>query len=125
MPRRLTRCPLPRLPGRKGSLDQAAVGLSLFLRDHCPNGDLVAWLDAEFTAADPGRTVEAPRRAAALREALLTPLVTIPGVSRKVWSLALATVLLGSARARPTAVLREQWMAAGLGLIVVDSLVHA
>ena len=125
MPRRLARCPLPRLPGRKGSLNRAAVGLSLFIRDHCPDGDLIAWLDRQLTAAAPGGAVDAPVRAAAFREALLIPLNVIPGVSRKVWSLALATLLLGAARGRPTPALRERWQTAGLGLIVVDSLVHA
>ena len=123
-PRRLARCPLPRLPLRKGSLNQAAFGLYLFIRDHCPGGDFVAWLDAQLAAADIGASANPSLRAAMLREGLLAPLVVVPGVSRKVWSLALATLLLGTAQTRPTRVLRERWTAAGSGLIVVDTLVH-
>lgn len=123
-PHRLARCPLPRLPLRKGSLNQAAFGLYIFIRDHCPGGDFVAWLDAQLAAADIGARADPSVRAGALRECLLAPLVVVPGVSRKVWSLALATLLLGTAHTRPTRVLRERWIAAGSGLIVVDTLVH-
>lgn len=47
----LTACRLPTHPLRKGSLNQAAYALYLFLRDEC-RGDLVAWIDNQLAAAD-------------------------------------------------------------------------
>ncbi|WP_407530377.1 hypothetical protein [Methylobacterium oryzisoli] len=107
-------CPLPRHPLRKGSLNQAAYALYLFLKDGC-RGDLVAWIDAQLAAADwPG----APDRAQRMREALLRPLAGVHGFGPKVASMALSDLLLG------TDPKREHWLTTGAGLIVVDTLVH-
>src|SRR4029077_16199070 len=57
-------------------------------------------------------------RAAALRATLLQPIVQISGVSNKVASMALATLLLAGDRRRPL------WIEAGGVLIAIDTLVH-
>jgi hypothetical protein len=109
-------CVVPRLPLRKGILNQGAVSLFLFIRDVC-DGDLVGWLDDRLAAADhDGSIIE---RAAAMRSALLEPLKSIPGVSDKVLGMALADLLLG---ADPQ---RHRWIATGASMIVIDTLVHA
>ena len=109
-------CPLPRLPARKGALNQAAIALKLFIRDCC-DGDIVAWIDSRLAAADPGRGVAC--RAAAMRAAVIEPLVNVPGTGWKVWSIILAELLLGGD------VDRERWMTSGASFVAVDSLVHA
>ena len=107
-------CPVPRHDLRNGRLNQTAYSLALFLRDVC-DGDFVAWLDRRLLAADvPG----GPDRAPALRSAVLEPLSGIYGVSAKVWSMALADLLLAGDPGR------ERWRAAGAGMIAVDTLVH-
>ncbi|WP_407522715.1 hypothetical protein [Methylobacterium oryzisoli] len=107
-------CPLPTHPLRKGSLNQAAYALYLFLRDEC-RGDLVAWIDAQLAAADqPG----AHNRVRRMREALLRPLARVHGLGPKVASMALSDLLLG------TDPKRERWLTTGASLIVVDTLVH-
>ena len=114
-PGHLGRCPLPRHPLRKGNLNVAAYGLFLFIRDVC-GADLVRWIDARLAAADPGQG--APSRAAAMRAALLDPLVNVPGIGRKLWSMALAELLLVGDPAR------ERWVTTGASMIAVDTLVH-
>ena len=115
-PRHLSRCPLPRLKLRKGGLNQAAFSLALFIRDVC-GGDLVGWLDARLAGADPG--VGAPMRAAALGMAVIAPLSAVAGIGPKLWSMMLGELLLVGGPGR------ERWVAAGAGMIAVDSLVHA
>ena len=110
----LASCPLPRPPLRKGSLNQAAFALFLFIRDVC-GGDLVGWLDQRLAEADPG--LEAPDRGARLRNAVLEPLTHVYGIGPKVWAMMLADLLLG---ADPD---RERWVTAGAWMIAVDSLV--
>ncbi len=107
-------CPVPRHDLRNGRLNQTAYSLALFLRDVC-DGDLVGWLDARLLAAD---GPSGPDRASALRTAVLEPLSGIYGVSAKVWSMALADLLLAGDPGR------ERWLAAGAGMIAVDTLVH-
>ena len=96
-PEHLPRCPLPLHPLRKGSLNQAAYSLFLFIRDVC-DGNLIAWIDGRLAAVDPGP--DAPDRGARMRKALLEPLDHIYGVSDKLWSMALADLLLGGDPAR-------------------------
>ncbi|WP_407530281.1 hypothetical protein [Methylobacterium oryzisoli] len=113
-PEHLPGCPLPTHPLRKGSLNQAAYALYLFMRDEC-RGDLVAWIDAQLAAADqPGALDRAQR----MREALLRPLAGVHGFGPKVASMAFAELLLG------TDPKRERWLSVGSSLIVVDTLVH-
>ena len=105
--------PLPRL--RKGSLNQAAYSLALFIRDVC-TGDFVGWIDKRLAEADPGPG--APERGPLMRKAVLRPLCEIYGIGPKLWAMMLADLLLG---ADPN---RERWMTAGSWMIAVDSLVH-
>lgn len=114
-PRHLARCPLPCLPLRKGGLNVASFGLALFIRD-VADGDLVGWTDDILQAADPG--VHAANRAAAMRTALLEPLVRIPNTGPKLWSMMLAELLLAGDPAR------ERWVTAGASFVAVDSLIH-
>ena len=61
-PDHLPRCPLPSHPLRKGSLNQAAYSLFLFVRDVC-HSDLVGWIDERLAGADePGAPDRATRR---------------------------------------------------------------
>ena len=112
----LPMCPLPRVPARKGALNQAAFGLALFIRDVC-SGDIVAWIDERLALHDPGQNESA--RGPLIRSALLDPLINIAGTGPKVWSMILAELLLG---ADPQ---RERWVATGASFVAVDSLVHA
>jgi hypothetical protein len=50
--------------------------------------------------------------------ALLEPLSHIHGIGDKVWSMALADLLLGSDPGR------ERWVATGAAMVVIDSLMH-
>lgn len=109
-------CVLPRLPARKGGLNQAAFGLALFIRDIC-DGDLVGWIDGRLAVADPG--VGVALRGVTMREALLKPLTNIVGTGAKVWSMILAELLLGGDPER------ERWTTTGASFIAIDSLVHA
>jgi len=108
-------CTLPQHPTRKGSLIRAAYALFLFIRDVC-DGDFVGWIDQRLAAADPG--IGAPNRAVQMGAALLDPLRNIIGIGDKVWSMALADLLLAG---DPT---RERWVTTGAGMVVIDSLLH-
>jgi hypothetical protein len=108
-------CPLPRHPTRKGSLIQAAYALHLFVRDIC-NDDLIGWIDRRLAAADPAP--EAPDRGERMGAALLEPLGQIYGIGSKIWSMALADLLLGADPAR------ERWVATGAAMVVIDTLMH-
>ena len=114
-PSHIARCPLPQHPARKGSLIQAAYALFFFIRD-VSGGDLIGWIDHRLAEADPG--VGSPHRAAIMGSALLEPLTNIHGIGEKVWSLALADLLLAADPAR------ERWVTTGAGMVVVDTLLH-
>ncbi|MBB3952355.1 hypothetical protein [Aureimonas jatrophae] len=114
-PRHIVGCPLPEHPARKGSLIQAAYALFFFLRDVCA-GDLVGWIDQRLAEADPGRG--ASDRAVRMGAALLDPLRGITGIGSKVWSMALADLLLAAD------LNRERWVATGAGMVVIDTLLH-
>jgi len=108
-------CPLPTHDLRNGSLNQAAYSLHFFLRDVAA-GDIVRWIDKQLRSAD---RPFAPNRAQLLCNALLEPLSHVHGVSYKVLSMSLASLLLaGDPR-------RTRWVIAGAAMIVVDTLVHA
>jgi len=114
-PEHLPQCPLPSHPLRKGSLNQAAYSLFLFIRDVC-DGDLVTWIDQQLVDAGPG--LDAADCGARMGSALLEPLRNVHGVSDKVLSMALAELLLGG---DPD---RERWVATGASMIAIDTLVH-
>lgn len=114
-PQQLAACPVPKASLRKGSLNQAAYSLTLFIRDVC-DGDFVGWVDTRLAQADPG--LGHPDRGPSLRAAVLDPLCEIHGIGPKLWAMILADLLLG---ADPN---RERWVTAGTWMIAVDSLVH-
>jgi hypothetical protein len=114
-PRRFPACSLPRHPARKGSLIQAAHALFLFVRDVC-GGDLISWIDGRLADADLG--FGAPNRARVMGAALVEPLSHVYGIGPKVWSMALADILLAADFDR------ERWVTTGAGMVVVDSLLH-
>ena len=114
-PEHIDGCPVPRLPLRKGALNEAAYALALFVRD-VTGDDFVGWIDSRLAAHDPGH--DAPDRSARMRVALLEPLSQIRGFGPKIWAMILADLLLA---ADPT---RERWTTTGASMIAVDSLVH-
>jgi hypothetical protein len=103
-------CGLPDFPLRNGRLNQTAVSLYLFIRD-IAEGDLVGWVDAtlvENSARPPGERVSA----------LLEPMRHIFGVSDKVLSMLLSSMLLGTGKRR------RLWFETGASFVAVDTLVH-
>ena len=113
-PSYLRRCPVPRLPLRKGALNQLAFALYFFIRDRC-GGDVVGFIDDALAAADVGGTED---RHAAMRAAVLEPFAEVHGVSAKLVNMMLATLLLAGGPERP------RWFDTGRTMIAVDSLVH-
>jgi hypothetical protein len=107
-------CPLPTHDLRNGRLNQAAYSLFLFMRD-VAGDDFVGWIDQRLASA---QLPCAPDRTMRLREALIEPLSHVHGVSNKVLSMALASLLLAG---DPQRVL---WAQAGAVMIAVDTLVH-
>ncbi len=108
-PNHIASCPLPTHRLRNGHLNQIAYRLALFIRD-VADDDLVAWIDQRLAqgverSADPGK-------------ALIEPLRNVYGISDKVLALGLSDILIGAADVRPA------WLAIGVQLIAVDTLVH-
>jgi hypothetical protein len=108
-------CSLPKHNLRNGSLNQSAYSLYLFMRD-VSGGDIVSWLDRRLAAADRPRF---RNRSRILCDAVLEPLSHVYGLSYKVLSMTLASLLLAGDQGR------ERWVCAGAGFIAVDTLVHA
>lgn len=104
--------PVSRLPLRRGLLNEQAVSLYLLIVDRC-DGDLVGHIDVTVDIAweegDP-TTIG--------REALIALLASVRGVSRKVASMMLATLLASADASRP------RWHAIGRTMVAIDSLVH-
>jgi hypothetical protein len=107
-------CPVPRPRLRNGRLNQTAYSLFLFVRD-IMGGDLIGWIDGRLeAAAGPSATdLEATRQ-----EALLGPLRNVYGVSDKVLTMALSSLLIGARHQRPI------WFETGKAMIAIDTLVH-
>jgi len=112
-PDHIAGCPLPAHRLRNGRLNQTAFSLFLFIRD-IADGDLVGWLDQRLAEAD---DPTAPGRLARLRQAVLEPLGHVYGVSDKVLSMTLSSLLLGAGRG-------PRWLQVGGSMIAVDTLVH-
>jgi hypothetical protein len=94
-PEHIDTCPLPSHRLRNGRLNQMAYSLFLFIRD-IADGDLVGWIDRQFQAADDPAS---PNRLARLRESLLGPLREVYGVSDKVLTMTLSSILLAALQA--------------------------
>jgi hypothetical protein len=108
------RCPLPKHRLRNGRLNQTAYSFFLFVRD-VMDADLVNWIDWQlslFAAAQVNDSIVTSR------EALLSPLRRVFGVSDKVLSMALSTLLFAGQPAR------THWHETGASMIAVDTLVH-
>lgn len=104
-------CAVPKQPLRNGRLNQLAFSLFFFIRD-VAHDDLVEFLKASISTIP---TDASPRE---VHQILVTPWRAIYGVSDKVATMALSTLLLCAPRSWPN------WHSAGRNLIVVDSLVH-
>ncbi len=113
-PDHISRCPLPTHDLRNGRLNQTAYALYLFIRD-IADGDLIGWIDERLQAANnpPG-----PDRLARMRDAVIAPLREVYGVSDKVLTMALSSVLLGAPKGM------RLWHEVGASMIVIDTLVH-
>jgi hypothetical protein len=99
---------------RTGRLNQTAYALYLFIRD-IAGGDLIGWIDQRLQAAN---TQMGPDRLARMRAALIEPLREIFGVSDKVLTMALSSILLGA----PNKL--RLWREVGASMIAIDTLVH-
>ena len=113
-PDHISRCPLPTHDLRNGRLNQTAYSLYLFIRD-IAEGDLIGWIDQRLHAAN---SPAGPDRLARLRDALIAPLREIYGVSDKVLTMALSSVLLGAPKKL------RLWREVGASMIAIDTLVH-
>lgn len=108
---KLDGCPLPQLPLRNGKLNQTAFSLYFFIRD-VAGGDLVSFIDRQI---DEIPIQASPRE---VHQSLVPAWKAIFGVSEKVISMALTTLLLSAPNNK------ARWKDAGRSLVVVDSLVH-
>jgi hypothetical protein len=113
-PDHISRCPLPTHDLRNGHLNQIAYSLYLFIRD-IADGDLIGWIDQRLQAAN---SPAGPARLARMRDALITPLREIYGVSDKVLTMALSSILLGAPKKL------RLWHEVGASMIAIDTLVH-
>ena len=113
-PDHIPACPLPRHPLRNGRLNQTAYSLFLFIRD-IAGGDLVQWIDDQLREYESQPTAD---QIAAMRASLVEPLREIYGVSDKVITMAVSSLLIG-AGAR-----RHVWFETGARFVVIDTLVH-
>jgi hypothetical protein len=107
-------CPVPRPRLRNGRLNQTAYSLFLFVRD-IAESDLVGWIDSQMEAAAGSSSIDLD---AARQESLLGPLRNVYGVSDKVLTMALSTLLIGARNQRPI------WFETGKAMIAIDTLVH-
>jgi hypothetical protein len=113
-PNHMAACPLPVHTLRNGRLNQTAYSLFMFIRD-IANGDLVQWIDDQLVACS---HLSGSERATAGRACLVEPLREVYGVSDKVVSMAMASLLLGAGARRPS------WFDIGTTFVVIDTLVH-
>jgi hypothetical protein len=113
-PDHIARCPLPTHDLRNGHINQTAYSLYLFIRD-IADGDLVGWMDQRLQAAS---SPAGPARLARMRDTLIAPLREIHGVSNKVLTMALSSLLLGAPKRM------RLWHEVGASMIAIDTLVH-
>jgi hypothetical protein len=113
-PDHIDACPVPRPRLRNGRLNQTAYSFFLFVRD-TTGGDLIGWIDNQLGAAV-GSSV--PHLEAVKHEALIGPLRNVYGVSDKVLTMALSSLLIGARGQRPV------WFETGKVMMAIDTLVH-
>jgi len=113
-PDHIEACPVPRPRLRNGRLNQTAYSLFLFVRD-IAGGDLVGWIDSQLEAAAGSSAADLE---AARQEALIGPLRNVYGVSDKVLTMALSSLLIGARGRRPV------WFETGKAMMAIDTLVH-
>jgi len=113
-PEHIHRCPLPKHNLRNGRLNQTAHSLFLFIRD-VTDGDLVGWIDGQLQGSD---SLPGSDRLARLRASLIEPLREVYGVSDKVLTMALSSILLGAPKSM------SLWIEVGASTIAIDTLVH-
>ncbi|WP_197090896.1 hypothetical protein [Bradyrhizobium sp. LTSP849] len=108
-PEHIERCPLPNHKLRNGRLNQTAYSFFLFVRD-IANNDLVGWINHQLT--------EQPSLSPTYQDPLIAPLRHVYGISDKILSMTLSSILLGASSGRP------HWFQAGVDMIAIDTLVH-
>lgn len=113
-PQHISACPLPRHNLRNGHLNQAAYSLFLFIRDLTDN-KLVDWISAQILKFESSNSLQSRKQQV---EALIAPLQQVYGISDKVLSVALSTLLLAAPKAW------KHWNDAGCNMIAIDTLVH-
>ena len=113
-PDHIDTCPVPRPRLRNGRLNQTAYSLFLFVRD-IAGGDLIGWIDSQLEAATGSSVADLE---AARQEALIGPLRSVYGVSDKVLTMALSSLLIGARNHRPV------WFETGRVMVAIDTLVH-
>lgn len=113
-PDHISGCPLPTHDLRNGRLNQTAYCLYLFIRD-IADGDLIGWIDQRLQAAN---SLAGPDRLPRMRVAFILPLREIYGVSDKVLTMALSSLLLGAPNRM------RLWREVGASMIAIDTLVH-
>jgi hypothetical protein len=105
-PEHIETCPLPRYRLRNGRLNQTAYSFFLFVRD-IAGGDFVGWIDRQLASnPDTGQ------------EALIGPLRHVYGLSDKILTMTLSTLLVAALKIKP------KWFEVGTGMIAIDTLVH-
>jgi hypothetical protein len=110
-PEHIDACPVPLHRLRNGRLNQTAYSFFLFVRD-IARGDIVGWIDNQVeNSAEP--EIDVPDS-----EPLVGPLRHVFGVSDKVLTMALSSLLLGVPDGRPL------WFETGTAMIAIDTLVH-
>ncbi len=113
-PDHIDACPLPSHQLRNGRLNQMAYSLFLFIRD-IADGDLVGWIERQFRVADDPASAN---RVVQLREAVIGPLREVFGVSDKVLTMTLSSILLAAPKRL------HLWHEVGASMIAIDTLVH-
>jgi hypothetical protein len=113
-PDHIDACPVPHARLRNGRLNQTAYSLFLFVRD-ITGGDLIGWIDGQLETAAGSSTADLE---AARQEALIGPLRNVYGVSDKVLTMALSSLLIGARGQRPI------WFETGKAMMAIDTLVH-
>jgi hypothetical protein len=103
-------CPLPRHRLRNGRLNQTAYSFYFFVRD-IADGDLVGWIDRRLA-------LPADLIAGSAQEQLVGPLRHVYGISDKILTMTLSSLLLGASDGHPN------WFEAGKKMVAIDSLVH-